>query len=147
MPNTNFQFAGYPIQGADLALYNFGGADIAAGLGVLIDTANTMSAQNKEAPGVALPAVAGSIDASLGVTVDTLKAGAIGRVRFLGAVPMTADSPITAGDYITVSSAAGKLGFAKTAAKGSGIVVLGEALDTVADGDTVLVWLFGKRTA
>ncbi len=145
MPNTNFQFAGFP--GADLALYNFGGTDIAAGLGVLADTANTMSAQNKEAPGVALPAIAGSIDASLGVTVDTIKAGAVGRVRLSGGVPMTADGAITAGDYITLSSAAGKLGFAKTAAKGSGVIVIGQALDTVADGDTVLAWLFGKRTA
>ncbi len=128
----------FAVGGGDLPFYNGTGADIAAGQGVLLD-----SSQSNRA--VKLPAAAGGVAGTIGVTLDTIKNGAWGRVRLLGSAVMIADGAITAGDTVQISDTAAKMGRAKVAAAATR--QLGIALTTAADAAEVEVWIDRAKNA
>ena len=135
MANFN-ELAAYSItMGGDLPFHNYGGTDIPAGTGMLMDTVNVQS--SNLAPGVVVPTAAGGVVGTLGIAIETIPAGKNGRVRLYGAYPMICDGAITAGAFVQVSDTAGKMGRVKT--KGAGVIQLGQALGTGADGDPILV--------
>jgi Uncharacterized conserved protein (DUF2190) len=115
--------------------HNFGASDIAAGLGVLSDSANPPAGDN--AGGIVLPTVSGSVVGTLGVTCERIPAGRSGRVRVLGISVMTASGSIAYGANVQISTTTAELGYAKTCA--SGTPQLGIALDVATDGQLVRV--------
>jgi hypothetical protein len=118
-----------------LTYHNFGASDIAAGLGVLTDTANPPVGDY--AGGIVLPTVSGSVAGTLGVTVERIPAGRSGRVRVSGVSVMTADGTIAYGANVQIATDSGKLGYAKTCAAAT--EQLGIALDAATDGQLVRV--------
>lgn len=137
------ELGGLPIIGGDLTFKNYGVTDIPAGRGVLADTSNLGTSDTP--PGVVLPTASGGVVGTLGTTVEIIHAGGVGKVRMLGAYPMTADGAITFGTGVQISDATSKLGFAKTCA--SATTQLGIAIRGAADGEKVLVWIHVAKNA
>ena len=135
MANFN-ELAAYSItMGGDLPAHNYGGTDIPAGTGVLLDTVNIQG--SNAAPGVVVPTAAGGVLATFGIAIETIPAGKNGRVRVYGGYPMICDGAVAVGAFVQISDTAGKMGRVKT--KGAGLIQLGQALGTGADGDPILV--------
>ena len=142
----NAQLANTP-SGEDYAFKNYTGSDIPANVAVSVDTtaANVISPTNLvDAIGV-IP-VAASGNPVVGVTMEIIPAGRVGRVRCGGVAPMFADGAITAGTFVDASAAATKVGYAKVHVAAAS--TLGMALSTAtADGDPVLVLIAQGRNA
>lgn len=138
----NFQGASAPSY-SDFTFKNYNAStDIGANLAVKLDTTNVLDGTDNgtwgavDTPGV-IP-VTGDGDIVVGVTMETIKAGGVGRVRTAGIASMSADGAITAGAAVMASSAGGKVGFAK--AQTAGKAQIGIALNTTsADSEPVLV--------
>jgi len=111
------------------------------GTGVLFDTANP--ATGDYPPGVVIPTASGGVVGTFGVTIEDIPPGKIGKVMVLGAYEMTADGSITAGGYVQVSDTSGKMGRVK--AKGATVEQLGQALNTVTDGQPC--WVYVAKAA
>lgn len=124
-----YQKTAYPIVGADLPKKNDGVSDIAAGLGVTDDT-------NDES--VKLPATSGGVVQPVGVTVETLKASGVGRVRTAGYAIMKASGTVNKGDSCKLDDASGKEGRPK-ATTNAGDWIIGIARSTAADGEDVVI--------
>jgi hypothetical protein len=129
--------------GVDLPCKNYGGSDIGPGLGVLIDTGNL--AGPDAAPGVVLPTNSGGVVGTLGITVETIYAGKVGRVRVAGAYPVVAHGSVTAGTYVQLSDTTAHLGQVKTCL--SATEQIGQALNGASDGDPVLVLICKAKNA
>ena len=143
MPNFN-QIADLPITGGGtVTCKNYGGTDIPAGTGVLLDTTNVQG--SNAAPGVVVPTSGGGVLRTAGIAMETIPAGKNGRVMYAGGYPMIADGAITAGDFVQVSDTAGKMGRAKVCAAAT--QQLGKAWGTAADGDPVLVIIDTAKNA
>lgn len=121
--------------GLDIPCKNYGGTDIPAGRVVLLDTSNVAGAD--AATGVVLPTASGGVAGTLGITVEILYAGKVGRVRVAGMFPVIANGSITAGNYVQASDTTAKLGYVKALVADT--EQIGQALDTVADGETCRV--------
>lgn len=100
------------------------------GTGVLFDTTN--AATGDYPPGIVIPSSGGGVVGTYGVAIESIGPGKIGKVMVSGAVEMTADGAITAGNYVQVSDTATKMGRVK--AKGATLEQLGQSLNTVTDG-------------
>ena len=118
----------YPV--LDLTFKNYGVTDIAAGVGVLADTAHLGDESN--APGIVVPTASGGIVGTLGVTVTPIPAGGTGRVRLAGVSTCIADGTVTFGTAVQISDTASHLGQVKTC--GAGLVQLGIAVTGATDG-------------
>lgn len=129
------QFASTPSY-ADLAFKNTGVTTLVAGTPVKVDSANAISASNL-ASGIGVVGVAADGDGCVGVLLEDVLAGGVGRVRTAGTVVTKADGAVTAGAFVMASATASK--FVKT--QGAGLPTLGQALSTAADGEDVLVLL------
>lgn len=130
------QLGGLPVTGADVSFKNFGVSDIAAGTVVKADTSNP--------PSPTLPGgvVAVTDDTNvLGVALETLVAGKMGRVRLAGGAVCTAGGTITFGDVV-MSANTGTV-VAQTAGK----YQLGIALSSAASTEKVLVWIDKAKNA
>ena len=122
-----------PIDGADLAVTNFSGTDIQAGIAVKLDpTAGNLL-------GI-LPLTSSDAGRGFAVTVDKVKAGRPGRVRMLGSVTMLCDGAIAVGGIVKASVAtAGREGYAL--ATTAGAAQLGRALTAGVSLGEVIVWI------
>lgn len=145
MAGPNAQLSQVPSY-TDFAFKNNTGATLAANIAVAIDaTYSTTATALLTSIGIKEPASTG--DPVIGVLMESVADGAVGKVRCLGPIAqMFADGAITAGTYVDGSAASSKKGFAKahTAAKASiGIALTGAA----ADGDSLLVMLVGGFNA
>lgn len=116
--------------------HNFTGSDIAAGLAVLVDAAHPPTGDF--AGGVVLPTATGGVVGTIGVTVETLKAGRSGPVRLSGISVCLANGTIAFGASVQVSDTALKLGWVKTQIAAT--VSLGWALAPAENGDLVPVF-------
>lgn len=151
MATGQYQDGGYAVSGGDIPAVNHAATDIEAGRIVLLDT----TAERQLNPGkpvpVALPTAGGGVAGTFGITVDKLyaptAAGALrpGRVRLLGSYPVIADGAITAGEAVQASDTVAKLGYAKVC--GAALEQVGQALNTVADGEMCWVWIAKARNA
>ncbi len=98
-----------------------------------------------------LPTASGGVVGTFGITIDTLYAPASngvpkpGRVRKVGAAWVKANGNITAGGYVQASDTTSKLGYAK--ACGAATEQIGQAVNTVADGENCLVWIAQAKNA
>ncbi len=126
-----------PVLGGDVVCRNAGGTAIAAGLGVLFDTSHLNTGDL--APAVALPTNGGGVVGSAGITVDAIPAGGTGRVRFLGAYPVTAYGSITYGTTLQIADTTAHLGQVKTCV--ATVEQIGQAMNGASDGEPVLVWI------
>lgn len=129
------QLSALPIPGGDFVFKNYGGTAIAAGLGVLCDGTNKGDANNP--PGVVLPTSTGGVAKTIGITVETIPAGGMGRVRVIGAAVGLANATLAPGDPVELSDVAAHLGEIIAAAsthRGVGI-----ALSDAVAGDPILV--------
>lgn len=113
--------------------HNFTGADIAAGLGVLVDAANPPTGDF--AGGCVLPTASGGVVGSIGVTVERIAVGKSGPVRLSGISVCFANGTIAYGGAVQISDTVNKLGWIK--AEVPGTVTVGWALAPAADGDIV----------
>lgn len=148
---SQLQYGGYAVEGGDLPCANYGTTDIDAGLIVLIDTTTAHLLGPNNCMGVVLPTASGGVAGTFGITVDRLPAAdsngkvKAGRVRVLGAYPVIANGSITAGGYVQASDTTGKLGYAK--ACGSATEQIGQAMNTVSDGEICLVLICKAKNA
>lgn len=124
--------------------------DIPANRIVLLDTTNQLSTSQPR--GVVLPTASGGVAGTYGVTAEILYKRASstantrpGIVAIEGAIGVPADGAITAGQYVQASDTAGKLGYAKLC--GAGIQEVGQAENTVADGEMCFIRLCKARNA
>lgn len=150
MATGQYQVGGYAVEGGDLCCANYGSSDIGPGLIVLVDTTNQFTPALPM--GVALPTNGGGVVGTFGITIDTLYAkpstqahGVAGRVRTLGVYPVLANGAITAGGYVQASDTAAKLGYAK--ACGAATEQIGQAMNTVADGENCFVLICKAKNA
>lgn len=149
MATGTLHTGGYPISGGDMPAANYGGTDIPEGRIVLVDTANILSPS--AAMGVVLPTAGGGVAKTWGITLTTLYAkGSLsapktGSVRVAGAYTVISDGAITAGQYVQASDTAGKEGYAKVCAAATESI--GQAMNTVADGEPCLIWIAKSRNA
>jgi hypothetical protein len=149
MATGTLHTGGMPIAGGDVAAANYGSSDIPDGRIVLIDTTNVMSAS--AAMGVVLPTASGGVAKTWGITTTTLYAKGdldvpkTGSVRVAGAYTVISDGAITAGQYVQASDTTGKLGYAKVCA--SATEQIGQAMNTVGDGEPCLIWICKARNA
>lgn len=131
------QISGVPIDGGDLVFKNYGGSDIPANTGVLFDGTNTGDAA--QPPGVVIPTASGGVAKTAGVTLETIKAGGLGRVRVLGGAVAISNATITPGDLVQIEDAAANMGKVKVATSTNNI--LGKALSGTTAGGSVLVFV------
>jgi len=131
MPATEFG----SIPNIDLTFKNYGASDIAANLVVLVDGSNVPP--TKEPGGVVLPTASGGVAGTLGITVETIKAGGVGRVRVAGVCSVKANGAVTYGQLLQASDTTAKLGWVKTC--GAATRQIGLALATASDGEPVPV--------
>jgi hypothetical protein len=140
---------GYPMAGGDMPAANYGATDIPDGRIVLVDTVNVLSPS--AAMGVVLPTAGGGVAKTWGITTTTLYAkGSLskpktGLVRVAGAYTVIADGAIAAGEYVQASDTLNKEGYAKVCAAATEQV--GQAMNTVADGEPCLIWICKARNA
>ena len=130
-----FQYGGTPVAGGDVTCTNTSIIDIPAGAGVVLDLAYPPSGD--QAVAVTVPLASGSVAKPFGIATAIIKVGKSGPVRTLGSYPMTASGAITYGDFVQIDGATSHMGQAKT--KGATVSQLGQALNTAADGEQVLV--------
>lgn len=121
----------------DVVFKNYGVSDIGPNLGVLADTSNV--GDQDSPPGIVLPTASGGQAKSIGITVETIKAGKSGRVRMAGAITCTASGTVTFGEYVKIDDTTAKLGYVSTA--GSAKEQIGQALTTATDGNRVEIWI------
>lgn len=127
------QNASSPVDGGDLQVTNYSGADIPPNVAVKLDT----TAGNYL--GV-LPLTSADAGKAIGVTIDKLKAGRPGRVRMLGSVTMLCDGAVAVGGIVKASVVtAGREGFAL--ATTAGAAQLGRALTAGVSLGEALIWL------
>lgn len=140
----NFQVAETPSYG-DFPFKNYSTTDtIAKGIFVVCDTTNVLGATaSADGIGIAVPAGDGTA-AAVGITMESIGPGAVGRVRCYGIAVTTADGVITAGDLVQATNDTSKVGFAKTL--GATKYCSGQALNTCADGDPCIVLLDRSAT-
>lgn len=131
------QMGGHAVNGGDMSCKNSGVTDIAAGTAVIVDTSNAPSGADPIS--IKVPATSGSVAKPWGITIETIKAGEVGRVRRLGAYPCTASGSITVGDFLQIDSASSKEGRVKTC--GAATAQIGQAGNSAADGELVQVWI------
>lgn len=150
MATGQYHTGGYPVEGGDMPAANYGTTDIEAGLIVLIDTTNQFTPALPM--GVVLPTAGGGVVGTWGITIDRLPAkpsggvrGPAGRVRVYGVYPVLANGAITAGGYVQASDTALKLGYAKACAAAT--EQIGQAMNTVADGETCFVLIAKAKNA
>lgn len=124
--------------------------DIPANRIVLLDTTNQMTTSLPR--GVVLPTAGGGVAGTYGVTTEILYkrpsatlGPRVGTVAVEGAIGVPADGAITAGDYVQASDTIAKLGYAKLC--GAGIQEIGQAENTVADGEICYIRLCKARNA
>lgn len=120
---------GLYIQGGDIPVKNYGVADIAADLVVLVDTSNLGDQDNPV--GVVLPTNSGGVVGTLGITCGIIKAGKTGLVRIAGTRSVVAHGTVTAGTYVQASDTTSHLGQVKTC--GAATEQIGQALNTATD--------------
>jgi uncharacterized membrane protein len=130
---TDNQFGGLPVTGGDLSLKNYSVTDIAAGKAVF------MSDVAAEEMGCEIPATSDTVERTIGITMEIIKAGKVGRVRALGAAVCVANDTIVRGNAVQIDTASGHEGEVKLLA--SGKTQLGRALNSAVAGGTVLVWV------
>ena len=130
-------YGGLPVAGGDVTCTNTSIIDIPAGAGVVLDIA--FPPTGDQAVTVTVPLAAGSVAKPWGIATTIIKVGKSGPVRRVGAYPMTASGAITYGDYVQIDSTAAHMGQAKT--KGATVSQLGQAMNTAADAEEVLVWV------
>jgi hypothetical protein len=119
------------VPGIDLTFKNFGASAIEAGLAVLVDGSNVIP--TNAVGGIVLPTASGGVAGTLGVTVERIPAGGIGRVRVAGVIQCKANGTVTYGQIVQASDTTAKLGWVKTC--GAGTRQIGLALATAADGE------------
>ncbi len=124
---------GLPVTGGDLSLKNYSATDIPAGTAVIMDTTAA------DVMGCSAIATSASVELTIGITLETIAAGKIGRVRTCGAASMTANDTILRGNAVQIDSATGHEGQCKLLA--SGKTQLGRALSNAVAGDEILVWV------
>lgn len=133
------ELGSYPV--LDFTFKNATASTIAANLAVLASTAPT-----GDTPGcVVLPTASGGVVGTIGVTVEAIPAGGVGRVRVYGIIPCTANGTVTFGEHVQVSDTSAKLGWVKTC--GAATQQLGKALDTATNGQQVRVLLMMAANA
>jgi hypothetical protein len=137
MASNYNQFSAAAVSGGDLTFKNNGGTDIAAGLGVLIDSSNDR--------GILLPTASGGVVGTIGVTLDAIPAGKTGRVRVYGTAVCTSHGAVTRGTILQISDTTAHLGQVKTC--GAGVAQLGVALNSADDANPVEVLLFLAKNA
>lgn len=139
MAANDFIQATIPMPG-DIACKNTeASTDLAAGDVVKLDTSNVVSG-TQGTFGVLQGTAAAQ---PIGVAIEAITHGKIGRVRPLGAVVWCVASASTAAGLILAASSSGKV-----AAQTSGQTQLGLSLTAAAaDGDRILVMLFGGKNA
>jgi hypothetical protein len=130
-------YGGIAVTGGDVTAKNTSIIDIPAGAGVVLDVAFPPSG---DAPvSVTVPLAAGSVAKPWGIAATVIKVGKTGLVRRAGAYQMVASGAITYGDFVQIDSTAAHMGQAKT--KGAGVSQLGQAMNSAADAESVLVWV------
>lgn len=133
MALTNVQIANTPNY-SDLPFMNYGVTDIPANRAVSIDATNLVGTGTNA--GIGVKVVAADGDVVVGVTMEIIPAGGVGRVRTGGIAPCIADGAITAGTFVDASAQAGNVGYVK--AHGAGKATVGIALATSAADDDVV---------
>jgi hypothetical protein len=131
------QISGVPVDGGDLIFKNYGGSDIPSNTGVLLDGTNLGTAADP--PGVVVPTASGGVAKTIGVTLETIKAGGQGRVRVLGGAVCVANAAISPGDLVQIEDAATFMGRVKVATSTNHI--LGKALSSAVQNGSVLVFV------
>jgi predicted RecA/RadA family phage recombinase len=135
-----FQIPRIPVNpDGTVSMYNYSGTDIPAALVVAFDSTNLpdpTSATGKAGYGCTLPGADGAY--LVGVTIETIKAGAAGRVMVDGVAPVTVNSSagVTAGQVLMAENATGCV---KT--QTSGHAQIGQAWGTAAANGTVPVYI------
>lgn len=129
------QLGAWYIQNGDLPAFNAGVTDIPANTFVIIDTATPPV--NDAVWAVKIPASGGGVAGTIGITRTVIPAGKTGLVCHVGGEWTKADGTITVGDYVQASDTATKMGRAK--AKGTGVESGGQAMNSAADGEDVLI--------
>lgn len=122
---------------------NNSGSDINPGYAVTVDGSNLLGGTNSSV-GCKLPPTSGS-EVTIGITMETIKAGAIGRVRVAGLAVAKASGSVTAGTYLQAQVTSGNEG--KLSTCGSGKAQIAFALEGASDGEDVLVTLAPARNA
>ncbi len=137
MSATYDQLAQTPLA-SDETFKNYSGSDIPANTAVALDTTNYVGdSLGTTIPGIILPATGGNPSLCVGITMDKIKAGQVGRVRPLGTAYAIANGTITPGQTVDADvTTAGRI-LAHTAAKAS----LGQARSGGASGDPILVFV------
>lgn len=142
MATTNVQMASFPTV-YDFPVYNASAStDIPAGSCLSIDSGNLMSNSLSSVTAICVVASpTGSNPAvSIGIAVETIKAGSHGRCRGPGGIAVAiCDGAVTAGTVVDASTAVAGSVKAHTAAKYS----IAVALATGADTDTIPVLVTG----
>lgn len=130
------QQSGSAVDGGDLPFKNYGGSAIGAGLAVKLDTGNVPSGTNPAGVVVTTSDVG-----AIGVTLESIPAGKMGRVRCYGVAAATAGGTITVGQYV-MSAASGNV-----VAQTAGLYGLGYALSGAANTEIVRVLLAVAKNA
>lgn len=120
--------------GDDIAVKNYGVADIPEGTAVLWDLTNVDPQQPQ---GIVVPGSGGSMTPQAGITTEVIKAGGIGRLRVNGEKTATAEGSLAVGDWVQVSSTSAKMGRVKALATAG--AQLGRCMNSAADGDPVVI--------
>jgi hypothetical protein len=128
-------------EGPDLPGQNFGNTDIAANLGVVVDTGNLLGGsvpgrtyEEIVGLGVKLPTAGSPAAGSLGLTRAIIKAGDTGPIQVRGVGTAIAAGSITAGNLLSICTTVGRVGRLQVAATGEEIIA--QALNTASDGDS-----------
>src|SRR5260221_8902766 len=143
MANSQVQWAGVPDgPSGDLAVRNYTNAALIAGALVVLDTSFPLGSTDPLASGgtiqfgVWLPPTGVAAVGSFGSVIANIAAKDAGSVRTRGIVVGVGRGAITMGDLLSICTVAAHEGQAQKAASGEEII--GQALQTVADGDAVL---------
>lgn len=112
---------------------NYGLTDIPARAGVLFDGTNKGDAHNP--PGIVIPTAAGGVAKTCGITLETIKAGSVGRVVTQGGAIAIANATLNPGDLVQLDDTALHMGEVKAAATTAEI--LGKCLSAAVAGDEV----------
>lgn len=137
------QFAS--TQGIDLPFVNKGSSAISAKSFVRLLTTPKLglAGTTVSVPAIDIPATAGS-ELVIGVAMEDIAVGAIGRVRVGGIATVVASGSVTQGDLVQCDTASGHEGQGKTA--GSAKYAAGQALADASDAGDLPVLLFHLLT-
>jgi hypothetical protein len=114
----------------DIAVHNYGGSQLNAGVAVILDTSNPPAANS--APGVTLPA---SDAAPFGVLIDNIPAGRSGKCRVYGVAVVNTTGTVHVGNTLMTTSTG------SVVAQTTGLNQLGYCLSEGVTGDQVLILL------